>query len=144
MSAASPTEPPVLIRSQRMWVAVGLLVAAGLVLSRFTPGETWFYPQCLFHRVTGLHCPGCGATRAAHFLLHGDWKAALRHNALFVAGLPFLTVFAGRRVRHWIQGRPPGTLAFNPLWIGVTLLAMGVFGVIRNLPFEACRWLCPP
>ncbi|MCI8363878.1 MAG: DUF2752 domain-containing protein [Eubacterium sp.] len=30
------------------------------------------YP-CLFHRITGLYCPGCGGTRAFTSLLQGDF-----------------------------------------------------------------------
>jgi len=28
-------------------------------------------PPCLFHRMTGYYCPGCGATRSVYALLHG-------------------------------------------------------------------------
>ena len=29
-------------------------------------------PPCLFYRVSGLYCPGCGGTRAIRALLEGD------------------------------------------------------------------------
>ncbi len=31
---------------------------------------------CVFHRVTGFDCPGCGMTRAFICLLRGDWQGA--------------------------------------------------------------------
>lgn len=35
---------------------------------------------CLFKTVTGYPCPGCGGTRAAHALLHGNLQEALYIN----------------------------------------------------------------
>lgn len=32
---------------------------------------------CLFHFLTGWYCPGCGGTRAAIHLLHGDIAGSL-------------------------------------------------------------------
>ena len=33
-------------------------------------------PPCLFHRLTGLYCPGCGGTRAVRLLFTGHiWKS---------------------------------------------------------------------
>jgi hypothetical protein len=141
---SSQWESSVPLRRRRLWIVLGATVAGVVVLARFAPDQSAFYPACLFHRLTGLQCPGCGATRAAHLLLHGKWTAALQHNALFVAGLPLIAVFLGRRIRHWIAGRPARTLAFNPLWVAGALLAMAFFGIVRNLPFEVCRWLRPP
>ena len=37
---------------------------------------------CLFKTITGYPCPGCGGTRAAYALLHGDWLGALLINPL--------------------------------------------------------------
>lgn len=48
--------------------ALGLFNASRALLA--LPG------LCLFHRVTGLDCPGCGMTRAFAALLRGDLGAA--------------------------------------------------------------------
>ncbi|WP_420452588.1 DUF2752 domain-containing protein [Ilumatobacter sp.] len=31
---------------------------------------------CVFRRCTGGYCPGCGVTRSARHLVHGEWAAA--------------------------------------------------------------------
>ena len=38
-----------------------------------------FWP-CLFARITGLPCPGCGMTRAVAALLHGEWSLGLAYH----------------------------------------------------------------
>lgn len=37
---------------------------------------------CLFHLFTGIYCPGCGGTRAAKFLLHGQIGKSLQYHPL--------------------------------------------------------------
>ena len=50
-------------------------------------------PQCLFHKLTGLQCMGCGSQRVVHSLLHGDFAGAWQANAFLVISLPFLIFF---------------------------------------------------
>ena len=109
------------------------VLGSGAVLYFFNPSTHGFYPVCLFHKVTGLNCPGCGGTRAAYELLHGRLLNALRDNALFILAL---AVLAGRgawftvcRLRH-----QPATLAVPPKALWWFLALTLVFGVLRNLP----------
>jgi len=37
---------------------------------------------CLYWNVFGVHCPGCGMTRAFSALLHADFARALSYNKL--------------------------------------------------------------
>lgn len=39
-------------------------------------------PPCIFKKIFSVPCPGCGMTRAAHALLHFDFKAAATQNAI--------------------------------------------------------------
>ncbi len=45
---------------------------------------------CLFRRLTGIHCPFCGMTRAHLALLKGDLKSAFEFHKLFFLGIPFI------------------------------------------------------
>lgn len=47
-------------------------------------------PQCVFHRLTGLQCVGCGSQRMLHALLHGDMAGAFRANAFALLSIPFI------------------------------------------------------
>lgn len=72
----------------------GYLAAGWLILSRIPVSlpEEWF--RCQLYEKTGFYCPGCGATRALHFLLNGNvLKSVYYHPIVFVAvvyAIPFL------------------------------------------------------
>ncbi|HET9518773.1 MAG TPA: DUF2752 domain-containing protein, partial [Actinoplanes sp.] len=89
---------------------------------------------------TGVVCPGCGGTRAAWFLLHGDLPAAARHHLLFVFAVPLLlyvyAAWAGRRMFGWRL--PP--FEISPRALGISLGVWGVWSVLRNLPWEPFTW----
>ena len=95
---ATAAELPVRTRltAPAVWALTGLL-AAGLLSVRdpHVPGAWGF---CLFRRLTGLPCPGCGGLRAVNDLAQGDLAAALASNAwvvLSLAGLVALVAGLG-------------------------------------------------
>ena len=104
------------------------------LLYHYTPmGENRFWPGCTFHSLTGLHCPGCGATRCCHALVHGDIEQALAWNPLFVLLLPYL-VFSALRMAYtmWTGKRLIGYRM--PGWMGYTLLSMVLLYWIAQPP----------
>ena len=109
------------------------VLGSGAVLFFFNPSTHGFYPVCLFHKLTGLNCPGCGGTRAAYQLLHGHLLLALRDNALFILALVVLMLrgvwFAARKIRH-----QPASLAVPPRALWALLVIAIAFSVLRNLP----------
>src|SRR4051812_46548263 len=111
MSAASGS-----LRGRVIASAAAVIFAAAAMLLYFVPpGEGTFYPRCTFHTMTGLHCPGCGATRCLAALVHGEFRQAMAYNVYLVLLLPFLA-YAG--VRAWIEGVTGCTLSrFHvPAW----------------------------
>jgi hypothetical protein len=102
----------------------------------FNPSAHGFYPVCQFHRLTGLNCPGCGATRALYALLHGDFSTAARDNVLLVVAIPSAAARGAWFALNHLRGRPNGKFIPTSLLIPL-LVVMGVFGVLRNLPMFA-------
>jgi hypothetical protein len=102
------------------------------MLWRFDPAQMHL-PICSFRAATGLDCPGCGATRATHALLHGQLVDAWRLNALWVLLSPFAVYAAISEVRLLTFGSAlPGNLAHRrSFWLIVIAAAM-VFFVVRN------------
>lgn len=110
----------------KWWLPVVLLPIL-IVLYWYNPSRHDFYPRCGFHALTGLDCPGCGGLRATHALLRGDFAAAWRLNALFVAVAP-LALLA-------FFGVIPGGLheVWRRWWLTALVLASILFTVARNL-----------
>jgi hypothetical protein len=94
----------------------------------------------LFHSLTGLNCPGCGATRAAYQLLHGHLLRALQDNALFVLMLAGLTAQSVWWVMQKIRNQPVAFIV-SPMILWALLVTVLVFTGLRNLP--AFSWLSP-
>lgn len=97
---------------------------------------TTFPPPCIFRKATGIHCPGCGSTRALRALAGGDFFAALRYNPLSVAvlfALPFLLVLRRPRFRPY----------YYRLAVVVCAVVLG-FTVLRNVPSPTFDFLRPP
>ena len=65
-------------------------LAAAAALFAVDPNEPGHYPTCPFLATTGLYCPGCGALRGIHDLLHGDVAGALARNPMTVIAVPYL------------------------------------------------------
>ena len=41
---------------------------------------------CIFHKLTGLYCPGCGGTRAVYWLLKGNVAYSLHYHSIVLYG----------------------------------------------------------
>lgn len=116
-------------------IIVGAIVA--LVYFVLDPTKVAIFPPCLFHQLTGLDCPGCGAQRALHQLLHGQLIAAVRLNAMFVVSLPLFAWIGFRFLARSFRHQP---VRLTSRWWSYYLAAWIIFGVLRNLPFPVCHW----
>lgn len=127
----------------RCLTAALVLAVAAVVLYRFDPARSSFYPACAFHLVTGLHCPGCGATRAVHQLLHGHVGKAFRNNPLLMLALPYVGYSILSELRRAV-GRRSWPQPFRSAWSVWVILALVMsFWFLRNLPVEPFSWLAP-
>ena len=128
------------------WLALAAVLAGAVLflLWQVDPRQV-AVPLCVFHQATGLHCPGCGATRATHELLHGRLLSALQDNALWVLSLPVVLYGAASETQRRVWGRAlPGDLARRPgLLLLIATVAL-VFGVLRNVPCSPFDLLVPP
>lgn len=121
-------------------VALGAVAATALVHFR-DPHVDGSYGFCPFNALTGLYCPGCGATRAANDLTNLDVGAAISSNALAVGlAVTLVVAFVRWLPRRWNGGGARMIVLSNPVGVIVVAL-MIVFAIVRNTPWGA--WLAP-
>jgi hypothetical protein len=118
-------------------------MAGIVVLHSGHPAEYAWMPKCLFHVLTGLYCPGCGAMRSLHYLSHGQLAAAFRYQPLLVAMLPILLMLVSKRFYELLRNRNIA-LPFELPFYRLILLAFCAFFLLRNLPFACFACLRPP
>jgi uncharacterized protein DUF2752 len=118
-------------------VSAAVLLALGLtattLLFCFDPSSHDFYPTCLFHKATGMYCPGCGSLRALHQLLHGHISTAFHFNPLLVLSLPLCGWLGGLYCFRMIHHRT-ARARVSPKWIWIGLAIILAFSIWRNLP----------
>jgi len=124
-------------------VILSVLVAGVVVLFALDPARYGFYPRCVFHAATGLHCPGCGTLRGAHLLMHGHLAEALRMNALVFLFLPVASVYVFWKWRASAGGAEASRFVVKPAWLWTALVVAFLFWILRNLPFYPFTLLAP-
>lgn len=107
-----------------------------IVVNIFNLEASDIFNPCIFHKITGLYCPGCGMTRATIFLAKGNILASIYHNPtiLYVAIISVWSVLS-YIVKPYDKKQKYNQFYFQYkdiyIWIGLVLL-LGTF-VIRNI-----------
>ena len=120
-------------------ISVPVLIAAGIFVF-----IKYGSPPCLFHAMTGIYCPGCGAGRALRALLELRIGDALQYNLLFTLSIPlallylikgYVSVIAGREVMKHVRITDRGA------WICCGVII--AFLILRNIPVKPFSYLSP-
>ena len=134
---------PDLAKGLKLLLVSGAIFAMAIALFFMDPAEGNFYPPCPFHRLTGLHCPGCGSLRAVHQLLHGHWAAAFSLNPVMVSLLPVLLYVFLSKILEAVRGRGLPRFFVPAPFIWILLGVIVLFWIMRNIPFYPFFLLAP-
>lgn len=118
---------------------VGAIFFISLILYNFNPATSKMYPICVVRYLTGFDCPGCGALRATHQILHGNFISAFKLNPLFTLVLPFLLYSCLSLIARDFLKLPVPAIFIKPVFIWLILSVIVSFGVFRNTLFYPFR-----
>ena len=95
--------------------------------------EKYFYP-CIFHKITGYYCPGCGGTRAVYALFCGNLLDCFRYQPF----IPYVVIFGGWfLISQTIERLSKGRIAIGTryrdcyLWIALAILLINF--LVKNM-----------
>ncbi len=111
MQACRRSLVPREIDHELLWLLVSLGVS---VTALFWFAARLPTPQCVFHGLTGLPCPTCGATRAAEQFLHGHFGASFVFNPLVFLAFCALLIFDLYACAILVTGAPRFRFRFSP------------------------------
>ena len=134
MTVQKPARTEADLRKMRLCVTVKttafFLLAGVIYIALFRVFGTGV--PCLFRRVTGLLCPGCGMSRALGALSRGDIRQAMEYNILSVTLLPVILLYLVFRSVRYVK---TGYDAFRIPELLFLLVCIGIcacFFVMRN------------
>lgn len=91
-------------------------------------------PPCLFHRVSGLYCPGCGGTRAVKCLLEGRLAACFfYHPFVLYCAVIYILFMGSHTIEFILQKKSPHKKPFvRGLQARLTYLYVGVILILSQ------------
>lgn len=95
--------------TDRTFYILGLILAVPFSLlwllqtsERFHFNLMKLIPPCIFHRLSGLYCPGCGGTRAVKALMEGHFVASFFHHPFVLYCAVLYVLFMISHTLEWI------------------------------------------
>ena len=125
------------ITNKKILIMVSILIFIFVLLKMF---QTLYYNYhvtipCIFNKITGLFCPGCGVTRMILSITKLDLYQAFRYNPLIFCMLPFIIFYGIDTSIKWIKGTKNYLYLKinNKAWIIILIITL-LFGILRNIP----------
>lgn len=89
---------------------------------------------CIFHKLTGLLCPGCGITRCLFSLIEGKFYQAFCYNQLVFILWPFIILYVLYRAYLYITDSKDMIICKIPnRYFVLLLIVVLLFGIGRNI-----------
>ena len=82
-----------------------ILIISGVLIVFVVPGFVSIPTGCLYNKITGFYCAGCGISRGIHALLRGDISRAAQQNILIVTAFPLSALWFSLRSLQFKQFR---------------------------------------
>ncbi len=109
-----------------------VLAISALVVVLVIPEFKSIPTGCMFNKITGFYCAGCGITRSIHSLLRGDILQALCRNLLLVTAFPLSAIWM--LLRYFKLKQSSDIKKYDKIVIISFIIYVALFTVLRNIP----------
>lgn len=121
----------------RFWTIAAdfILIVLAILLFFFWKPVVSLFGACPFYTLTGLWCPGCGATRMFLALKSFDLWSAFRYNPLVFLLLAYLVILLILCNLNLFFGWTAYRKIMNTKALWIIAVASVLFALLRNFPF---------
>lgn len=112
---------------------VGIVLLLGLLYAMFVK-KTGIGIPCMFYKLTGLYCPGCGVSRMCLALLQRDIEKAFHYNVAIMITLPYFVWIGIDSAVAYIRNGIVKHTRRREIVLWIVLVFFVVFGILRNIP----------
>jgi len=92
-----------------------------------------FLLPCLFHKITGFYCPGCGGTRAFAKLTQGELLQSLIYHPLVIYGaILYLWFMITNTIELISKRRWKIGLRYRQWYVNVGIVILAINFIIKN------------
>lgn len=121
------------------WILMALFAMGAAVIH--IKGKTIlnYVPPCMFHRVTGYYCPGCGGTRAVFTFFRGDIVRAFKFHPF----VPYIFIIGGwfmlsQTIQRLSGDRIKIGMNFRIVYLWIALGIIALNWIIKNMFILVC------
>ena len=118
-------------RLRRVTIALIVAVSLGIGYSLFYI-KTGVGVPCLFYKITGLYCPGCGITRVITYSLQGEFILAMKYNHALFFTLPLLLLFFLVLLVKYIKTGSRKLTIPQTLFLYVIIILLYGYALVKN------------
>ncbi len=95
--------------------------------------KTGFAIPCIFYRITGLQCPGCGVTRMCLAIMRLDFKSAYHYNRLLFMISPIIIIIIAQQIYRYIRFNDIKTTKAQTAILILLIVLLVIWGILRNI-----------
>lgn len=113
-----------------------IVMTAVIICYALVDPESRYMPHCMFRMLTGYDCPGCGAQRCMHALLHGQVAKAWSYNPAMFVLMPLLAAYGAIELGGW-RNRCLERWLYSRAMIYILATAIVLWWILRNVIWHA-------
>lgn len=121
------------------WIIIAIMTIGAAIM--YIKGKTIlnYVPPCMFHKITGLYCPGCGGTRAVFSFFRGEIVRSFKFHPL----VPYTFILGGwfmlsQTVERLSKHRIKIGMSFRIIYIWIALVIITVNWIVKNMFILIC------
>jgi hypothetical protein len=103
-----------------------------LGLSIFPISQYHYFPPCIWYKITGTFCPGCGTIRGIQSIVNGNMLGLLQNNPIAMLSLPFLSISFFSLFKQGIYGYKPFSVFLSKNEILIIFATIILYWILRN------------